>query len=234
MFFAFDILALAGRNVRSLPLIERQQLLRDAVRTSDLVQISESFTISAERMLSVVRELGLEGVVAKRLDSHYEPGRRSGAWQKMRLNLSQEFVIGGFTKGDPFDAVLLGFYKTPPAPPRASLPPSRRQYVVPAPPQLMYCGSVRAGFVPATRRELFKRLKPLITSHCPFTNVPEPGGGRFGQGLTAAKMQQCTWVRPQVVAEFAFVQWTASAHLRHASFVRLRDDKQASDVVRET
>lgn len=131
VFFAFDILSLAGRSVRLLPLAQRQQLLRDALHTSELVQLSESFTISAERMIAMVREHGLEDVIAKRLDSRYEAEKRSGSWQRMRVNLSQEFVVGGFTPGsDGFDSLVIGFYREAPpltAAQRAALPKSRRQ-----------------------------------------------------------------------------------------------------------
>jgi ATP-dependent DNA ligase len=104
-------------------------------------------------MIAIVREHGLEGVVAKRLNSRYESGRRLGAWQKLCLTQAQEFVVGGFTRGDwGIVSLLIGFYRG-----RA----------------LQFCASVGAGFVPASRRKLFTRLEPLITDRCPFVNVPE-------------------------------------------------------------
>jgi bifunctional non-homologous end joining protein LigD len=182
-------------------------------------------------MVAMVREHRLEGVIAKRLDSRYEAGRRSGAWAKMRVNLSQEFVVGGLTPGSiGFDSLVIGFYRPKP---RASLPPSRRQYVVP-PRELVYCARVRAGFVPASRREITARLKPLITSRCPFANLPEASAGRWGQGLTAEKMKSCIWVQPQLVIECTFLEWTPNDHLRHVRFLGIREDKAALDVVKET
>jgi ATP-dependent DNA ligase len=177
------------------------------------VQLPESFQIPAERMLALVRNHGLEGVVAKRLSSTYEHGRRSGAWAKMRVELAQELVIGGYTPGSHgFDAVLAGFYRSD---------------------GLHFCGSVRAGFVPASRRTLHAKLTPLEAAACPFVNLPEASAGRWGQGLTAAKMKDCVWLRPETVAQFRFLEWTPADHLRHAAFVALRDDKDACLVVQE-
>ena len=213
VFFAFDLLQFEGTDLTGKPLAERRSLLRKGLRQSDSVQLSESFQIPAEQMLALVRGHGLEGVVAKRLSSTYEQGKRSGAWAKMRVELSQELVIGGYTPGTHgFDAVLVGFYRGD---------------------QLYFCASVRAGFVPASRRALHAKLKPHETEACPFVNLPEASAGRWGQGLTAAKMKNCIWLRPEIVAQFRFLEWTPNDHLRHASFVGVRDDKAARSVVKE-
>jgi len=92
VFFALDILAVARRDVRLLPLSEREQFPRDAVRTSDLVQVSESFRLGAAEMIALVERREVEGAAAKRLNSLYEFGRRSGSWVKVCLTTSQEFV----------------------------------------------------------------------------------------------------------------------------------------------
>ena len=160
VFFAFDLLQFEGTDLTGKPLAERRSLLRSALRQNETVQLSESFQISAEQMLALVRGHGLEGVVAKRLSSTYEQGRRSGAWAKMRVELSQELVIGGYTPGTHgFDAVLVGFYRGH---------------------QLYFCASVRAGFVPASRRALHTTLAPHETQTCPFVNLPEASAGRWG------------------------------------------------------
>jgi hypothetical protein len=99
---------------------------------------------------------------------------------------------------------------------------------------LFYAARVRAGLVPATRREVYERLKHLKTPKCPFVNLPEPAAGRWGQGLTAEKMKECVWVRPEQVASIQFLEWTGADHLRHTKFVALRDDKDPSKVIRET
>jgi ATP-dependent DNA ligase len=164
-------------------------------------------------MIAVAREHGLEGVVAKRLDSKYESGRRSGAWQKLCLVQAQEFVVGGFVPGTHgVEALLIGFYKGR---------------------ELHFSASVRAGFVPASRRELHSRLQPHVATRCPFVNVPERTPGRWGHGLTAEKMKSCIWVRPRIVVRCSFQEWTTADHLRRVSYVGVREDKDPREVVKE-
>ena len=235
VFYTFDLLAIDGESLLQFSLRKRRQRLAQTLIEGPHLQLSGDCD-SLEAMLAFVRGNGLEGVVAKKLTSIYEPGERTGAWQKMRLNLGQEFVIGGFTHGvEPFDSVLIGFYRSPnPSTQPAKLPSIRRQIAASPAPELIFCASVRNGFVTASRRALFKRLEPLLTDACPFANLPETSSGRFGQGLTAKKMKDCTWVWPRTVAHFDFVQWTPSDHLRHASFIGVRDDKHPFNVVKET
>jgi bifunctional non-homologous end joining protein LigD len=83
------------------------------------------------------------------------------------------------------------------------------------------------------REAVFGKLRKLEIKTCPFSNLPEKSGGRWGQGLTAAKMKECRWLKPVAVGQFEFVEWTPENHLRHSKFVGLREDKKASDVVRE-
>jgi bifunctional non-homologous end joining protein LigD len=160
-----------------------------------------------------VKAQGLEGLVAKRRDSKYEPGLRSGAWMKMRVNAGQELVIAGYTSSAKnFDALVIGYYDGP---------------------DLIYAARTRNGFTPASRTDLFKKLKPLEIAECPFANLPEKKAGRWGAGLTAAKMAECRWLKPVTVGQFEFVEWTSDQHLRHSRFIALRDDKKAVDVRRE-
>ena len=155
----------------------------------------------------------LEGLVAKRLDSRYEAGLRSGAWMKMRVNRGQEFVIGGYTRGTKtFDALVFGYYKGK---------------------DLFYAARTRNGFTPATRLAVFKKFAGLEIPNCPFVNLPEPRGGRWGQGLTAAKMKECVWLKPKLVAQIEFLEWTGENHLRHSKFVALREGKTPKGVHRE-
>jgi bifunctional non-homologous end joining protein LigD len=160
-----------------------------------------------------VKEQGLEGLVAKRRDSRYEPGERSGAWAKMRVNEGQEFVIGGYTVGGrAFDALVFGYYEGA---------------------DLIYVARTRNGFTPAGRDQLMKNFRGLETPKCPFANLPEARSGRWGQGLTAAKMKDCRWLKPVLVGQFEFREWTPDNHLRHSRFVALRDDKKASEAGRD-
>ncbi len=184
------------RDVKHLALSERLLLLQSAVIPSERGTTLRAFRRFCEP------DRGGEGVVAKRLASRYEPRKRTGEWSKKRLNISQEFVIGGFTPGSHgIDALVVGFYSGD---------------------ALIYAARVRAGLVPATRSELYARLKPLIIEKCPFANLPELQSGRWGQGLTAAKMQGCVWVKPKLVANFEFLEWADKNRARHIKFVGLR------------
>ena len=213
VFFAFDLLLLAWADLTDRPLAERRERLSQALQQSEGVQLSASLRVPAAQMLEMVREQGLEGVIAKRLSSTYEQGQRSGAWVKVRLELAQELVIAGCTPGaHGFDAVLVGFYRGD---------------------QLYFCGSVRNGFTAASRRALHARLAPFKAQACPFVNLPETGPKRWGQGLTAARMKHCLWLRPETVAQFRFQEWTPGDRLRHASFVAVREDKEPRSVVKE-
>lgn len=214
VYYVFDVLVLSGRDVMAEPLSARRALLRDCVLPKFGEPIRESPVLEASlaELILAVRAQGLEGLVAKRLDSRYEPGERSGAWQKMRLNRSQEFVIGGYTpSARNFDGVIFGYYHEG---------------------RLLYAGRTRSGFTPASREKLFRMLRGLKSGECPFANLPEAHSGRWGQGLTAAKMAECRWLQPELVAEFEFVEWTPDNHLRHAAFVALRDGKDAREVRR--
>ena len=153
------------------------------------------------------------GLVAKRLDSRYETGLRTGAWQKMRINRGQEFVVGGYTVGaNTFDALVFGYHEGD---------------------RLLYAGRTRNGFTAIVRQQLFKRFRGLENKECPFVNLPEAKSGRWGAGLTAAKMKDCRWLKPVLVAQIDFLEWTADNHLRHTRFVALREDKPAQQIRRE-
>jgi DNA ligase D-like protein (predicted ligase) len=213
VFFVFDVLFHQWKDVRHLPLSERLTLPQSAFVPSATVQRSEHFPGPVNQFASAVRKIGGEGVIAKHLSSRYEPGKRSGVWSKMRLNIGQEFVIGGLTPGNNgVDALVVGFYSGN---------------------SLMYAARVRAGLVLANRRQLYAKLRPLIVKNCPFVNLPEAQSGRWGEGLTAAKMNECVWLKPELVANFEFQEWTDTNHVRHIKFVGLRDDKDPRQVVRE-
>jgi hypothetical protein len=170
------------------------------------IRYSPILSGSLKDLIHSVKAQKLEGLIAKRCDSKYEPGQRSGAWMKMRVNQDQELVIGGYTPSlKNFDALVVGYYDGP---------------------KPIYAARTRNGFTPASRYELFKKIKPLGIAECPFANLPEKKAGRWGAGLTAAKMEECRWLRPQLVAQFEFVEWTEDGHLRHNRFVALRDDKR--------
>ena len=213
-FFAFDLLMWKGENLQTQPLEKRRALLRSrAMPKMAGARFSESFHVTADQMVSAVRSQGLEGVVAKRRNSAYQPGRRSGPWVKMRIGGGQEFVIGGYTPSSKnFDALLVGYYDAG---------------------KLMFAAKVRNGFVPAMRDTVFRQFEKLRSKTCPFANLPETAKGRWGEGLTAADMDKCIWLKPRLVAAIVYAEWTPANHLRHAKFIALREDKNARDVVRE-
>jgi DNA ligase D-like protein (predicted ligase) len=214
-YYVFDVMILNGRDVTGETLQARRQLLQQKVvpTLTEPVRYTGELTASLRDLLHSVKAQGLEGLVAKRRTSRYEPGQRSGAWQKMRVKRGQEFVIGGYTLGTKtFDALIFGYYEGD---------------------RLLYAARTRNGFTPALRQQLFKTFRPLEISECPFANLPEAKSGRWGQGLTKAKMVECRWLRPVLVGQFEFVEWTPDHHLRHSTFVTLRDDKSPRDVRRE-
>lgn len=211
-YFAFDVLHLDGIDLLSRPLDERKAALEALVEQQSGLQLSRAF--AAERtFVDAARGMGLEGVVAKRRLSRYEPGQRSGAWRKFKLERSQEFVVGGYRPaGAGVDALVLGYYVNG---------------------ELRFASKVRAGLTPHVRRELLRALVPLHTVVCPFADLPTLLPGRWGGGITAAEMRDFEWVRPQLVVQARFVEWTDDGHLRHAAFVGVRDDKPAGEVTRE-
>jgi len=214
-YFVFDVLVLGGRDVTREPLAARQALLERKVlpHLAEPVRYVAPLDGSLQTLVHSVKAHGFEGLVAKRRDSRYESGERSGAWRKMRVNRGQEFVIGGYTPGTrAFDALVIGYYQDG---------------------QLLYASRTRNGFTPALRTQLFRRFKGLETDACPFANLPEAKSGRWGEGLTAKKMAECRWLKPVLVGQFEFLEWTADDHLSHTRFVALRDDKDPRKVTRE-
>jgi bifunctional non-homologous end joining protein LigD len=215
IFYVFDVMVLAGKEVMGEPLRQRRELLEKKVLTKldEPIRYSPALEASLADLVHSVKAQGFEGLVAKRRDSKYQPGERTGAWQKMRVNQGQELVIAGYTPSSKnFDALVIGYYQDG---------------------KLMYAARTRNGFTPASRAELFKKLKPLEIKECPFANLPEKKAGRWGAGLTAEKMKECRWLKPELVGQFEYVEWTDVSHLRHTKFIAFRDDKKAKDVVRE-
>ena len=215
VYYVFDVMVLAGQDVTREPLETRRTLLTRRVlpTLAEPVRYAPIPQASLPVLVQSVRAQGLEGLVAKRRDSKYEPGLRSGAWMKMRVNRGQEFVIGGYTRGTKtFDALIFGYYEDG---------------------RLLYAARTRSGFTPVMRAQLFRKFKGLESGVCPFVNLPEPRSGRWGQGLTKAKMAECQWLKPAIVGRFDFLEWTPDNHLRHSRFVALREDKDPKQVTRE-
>ena len=214
IYYVFDVMVVSGRDVMANTLEERREHLERTVlpTLAEPVRYAGELKATLRELVHSVKEQGLEGLVAKRRDSRYEPGQRSGAWMKMRVNRGQELVIGGYTLGTKtFDALVIGYYEGD---------------------DLVYVGRTRNGFTPAIRQRLYKLFTPLEIPTCPFVNLPEAKSGRWGVGLTKAKMADCRWLNPVLVGQFEFVEWTPDNHLRHTRFIGLRDDKSAREVGR--
>ncbi len=215
IFYAFDVMILTGKDLMAESLEVRRGLLETKILTKldEPIRYSGVLDAKLSDLIRSVKAHGFEGLVGKRRSSRYEPGLRTGSWMKMRVNQGQEFVIGGYTVGGAtFDALIFGYYEDG---------------------KLMYAARTRNGFTPKIREALVKRFRGLEMDKCPFVNLPEKKAGRWGAGLTAAKMADCRWVKPVLVGQFEFVEWTGEGHLRHSRFMGLREDKQPKEVVRD-
>ena len=212
LFYAFDVVTYRGQSLLNEPLSARREILREVFKSIKAAPIAPSETLdaNADELVRVAREFGFEGIVAKRKDSLYESGKRTGAWVKYKVNRGQELVIGGYTPDNPFDALIVGYYVGE---------------------RLLYVAKVRNGFIPRVRREVAARFKRLEIDTCPFANLPEKK--RTQWALTREEMKNCVWLKPKLVAQIEFTEWTPDGHLRHSRFVGLREDKEAQDVVRE-
>jgi bifunctional non-homologous end joining protein LigD len=209
-YYVFDVLHVNGRDLLGAPLAERRAALSRLTLGPPVLR-SDPLPGTPSQIEHAVRSLGLEGLVAKRVDSRYEPGRRSAAWIKVKFQLRQEFVVGGFTGG--IDALVVGYYDAG---------------------KLLSAGKVRAGLTPRLRRELFDALKPLQQKRCPFANLPDAKTSHWGEGITADDMETITWLKPTTVVQVAFTEWSRDGRLRHAALLGVRDDVAARDVRRET
>jgi bifunctional non-homologous end joining protein LigD len=209
VFYAFDLLELDGEPMIDLPLTERKQRLRALLDDGNRsVLFSDDFD-DGEALLAAAAERGLEGVVAKRTSSRYAPGKRTRDWLKIKLVRQQEFVIAGYTRGtghraDSFGALVL-----------AETDAGRLRYV----------GNVGTGFGDAEIARLLELLKPLRRDSPPFAELPK---------LPRTRAADVQWVEPRLVAQVRFVEWTHDRRLRHPSYLGLRDDKTAADVVSDT
>lgn len=212
-YYVFDLLHINGTDTTQLTLRERRAMLASAVNRCPVL-LSGELEGSATEVATAVGNLGLEGVIAKRRESRYEPGQRSGAWQKLKLDRQQEFLVGGFRPNvRTVEALLVGYYEGR---------------------SLKFAGKVRAGMTPRIRAQLHDLLKPLKVDKCPFVDLPNSKSSHWGTGVTAEEMKDMTWLRPKVVVQIRFVEWTAEGNLRHSAFVGLRHDKSASKIRRES
>jgi bifunctional non-homologous end joining protein LigD len=201
-YVCFDLLHFAGVNLRSATYETRRRWLEQCLLPSVRLQLVHAED-DAEALYDAALASGFEGIMAKRRDSPYLAGKRSGAWLKIKSTQTAEFVVGGYTKGkgarEPLGALLLGVWEAKDA--------------------LRYVGHVGSGFDEATLAGIKRRARPLRTAQCPFTEPPPVNG-------------PATWLEPRLVAEVKFADWTDAGHLRAPVFLRLRDDVDPAAVTR--
>jgi bifunctional non-homologous end joining protein LigD len=201
----FDVLWLEGHLVIDRPYRDRRQLLEGLQLAGPQWQTPPTTDGDGTRVLDTAQELGLEGVVAKRVDSPYRPGERSEAWRKVKVTTGQEFVVGGWLAGNGrlagrLGSLLVGYHDGPGGP-------------------LRYAGRVGSGITESTRAELEALLAPRRRDQSPFVETP--------------RLPDPVWTEPDVVVEVGFHEWTSAGVLRAPRFRGIRDDKDAREVVRE-
>ncbi len=215
IYYVFDLMWIDGYDLTGMPLTERRKFLCQILPGDEpIIRMSESFDSSASGLLKAVRKMGLEGIIAKRVDSLYYPGSRSKEWLKMKSNKRHEVVIGGFTQNEgsskTFSSLLVGVYKNG---------------------KLHYTGKIGTGFSDSLQKEMMQKFKPLIRKTNPFAesiDVNKPS--RFRADPPNAIV---TWLKPELVCEVSYTEMTSDGVMRHPSFEGVREDKNASDVHEE-
>jgi bifunctional non-homologous end joining protein LigD len=205
VYYVFDLLEVEGEPIIDLPLVERRKRLEQLLdKRNRTIRFSESFD-DGNALLEAARKQKLEGIMAKRVDSKYLPGRRTREWLKIKPKGGQEFVVAGYTRGQgrrsgTLGSLVLGAYRGG---------------------ELVYTGNVGTGFTEHEIERLLKVLKPLERETPPFREVPKMPKVRKGDVV---------WIEPKLVAEVEFVEWTHDGRLRAPSYKGLRDDKDSRDV----
>jgi bifunctional non-homologous end joining protein LigD len=202
VYYVFDLLYANGHDLMGVPLVERKALLAERLRPTEHVRFVDEFSEDGITAYEASRDFGLEGVLAKRRDSHYEAGRRTRSWLKVKTTLTEDFVIGGYSPGQgarahTFGALLVGSYTNDG--------------------ELRYVTNVGTGFDDRMLADLRKRLDRIRTDERPFIQEPPVKGA--------------VWVRPELVAEIKFAEKTHDGSLRAPVFLHLRDDKAATQAV---
>lgn len=215
LYYLFDIIWLNGKDLMPLPLSERREILKTIDLPSDSIRISDAFEGSGIEFFEAAKEMGLEGIIAKKSDSIYSAGARNSDWLKIKYNKRQEVVIGGYTKNDdsskPFSSLLVGVYDKK---------------------KLIYTGKIGTGFSIQTQKNMMKQFKSLETKKAPFKNLPDINKpSRFRPDPPHAT---AVFLKPSLVCEVSFTEMTSDGLMRHPSFEGMRIDKPAKKISLET
>lgn len=203
VYYVFDVLWINGYDVTELPLIERKKILQQAIPHDDVIRYSDHVEEKGKHFFDIAKKQGLEGIIAKNKNSRYETDSRSKSWLKIKTTHRQEAVIAGFTaprsSRQYFGALILGVYENG---------------------KLIYAGHTGSGFNERSLKEVWSKLKPLITEKCPFDVKPKTN-------------MPATWVKPRLVCEIKFQEWTQGNIMRQPIFMGLRTDKKPTEVKKE-
>jgi bifunctional non-homologous end joining protein LigD len=204
LYYVFDVLWCDGEDITGKPVVERRRVLERNIKPKAGIQIGTYIEGEGRALFDLIKQKGMEGIIAKRKASIYRPGTRASDWLKIKARLQQEFVVGGFTEGkgsrQRLGAPLLGAFRNG---------------------KLHYFGHSGSGFSEKGIDEALHRMKPLSTDKSPFDNPPK----------VKEKIQ---WLEPKLVCEVEFAEVTADEQLRQTTFLGWRDDKQPEDVVLES
>ena len=214
LYYVFDILWYQGKDLTDLTLCERKAVLKEVLPVNDIIKISTPFYTSGIEFLEVAKQLGLEGIMAKKKDSLYHTHVRTKDWLKIKANKRQEVVIGGFTRNDDssklFSSILVGVYEGK---------------------DLVYTGKVGTGFNDKMQKEMMNQFRPLIIDQPSFSEEPDVNKpSRFRPNPPHAAV---TWLKPELICEVNFTEMTSDGVMRHPSFEGMREDKDPKKIVLE-
>ena len=203
-YYVFDLLSLNGEDTTTLPLIKRKKLLKKIIQKNPVIKYSEHIVTNGVDFFNAAKDNNLEGIMAKKINSQYHKGARTSEWLKIKYHKTEEVVIAGFTKPagsrDYFGALVLAEKSKE---------------------GLKYAGHTGSGFTDKMLKEVYEKLKPLITNNSAFKEIVKTN-------------MPVTWVKPNYVCEIKFTEWTTDGKMRHPIFLRMREDKTINDIVMVT
>jgi bifunctional non-homologous end joining protein LigD len=213
-YYLFDILWIDGKDLTTLPLVRRKEILKKVIPENETIRISEMFESTGTEFYDIAKQMGLEGIMAKKSDSLYHPGERTKEWLKIKISKHQEVIIGGYTQNEGssklFSSLLVGVYEGG---------------------KLRYTGKIGTGFSDSLQKELMAQFESRVIKKSPFEVEPDVNKpSRFRPDPPRAN---ATWLKPELVCEVSFTEMTDDGVMRHPSFEGMRVDKNAKEVIPE-